>query len=72
MKPVQPLVGSGDRFRVLAMPQVVSWTTIPIPERLDDTMHGVDAHRDSTFPLNQRLQLADAPDRDRQAVIGRP
>jgi hypothetical protein len=68
LEPVEHLLGGGHRRRILAMRQIVARATIAVAERRDGAMHRLDAHLHTALALEQRLQVADAPDRDGQVV----
>src|SRR5579859_6868193 len=54
------------------MRQIVAWTAITKAQIVHGPMHGVDADHDPALPLEERLQVANAPNRHRQAVRLRP
>src|SRR5690242_2912132 len=54
------------------MPQIVPWTTVAIAQSVHHPMDRVDADRDAALPLQQRLQIANTPDGNRQAIGLRP
>jgi hypothetical protein len=72
LEPVQDPLGSDDRLRILAMRQIMPWATIAEPQRLHGPMDGIDTGLHPALALEQRLQIANTPDRDRHVIRLRP
>lgn len=54
------------------MRQLMARPAIAIAEVMHRTMHRIHAHRHPALPQEERLQIADTPDRDGQAIYLRP
>lgn len=72
LQPVQNPLGSGDRLRILTMREVMAWAPIAEAQVVHGPMQRVDAHRDVALALEQRLQIANTPDRHWHIIRVRP
>jgi hypothetical protein len=72
LEPGQDLLGGRHRSQILAMCQIMARAARAKAQVVHDAVHGHHTHCDAALSLQQRLQVAQRPDEERQAIRLRP